>query len=117
MSRPSLPNVLLIIEFPCVVYPKRGQPGGATPSQSSNDPEESLDYGNQPEGLLEYIPIRFLENRIQSLSQTSVPHDLGRLRQHKENMERMRENREWDKLHSEQMNASRTVQVSRTKEE
>ena len=74
-------------------------------------PEDSLDYGNQPDGLLEYIPVRFLESRIQTLSCTSVPHDLSRLEQHKENMEKMREEGDWNKLNAEQINASRTVQV------
>ena len=57
------------------------------------------------------VPIRFLENRIRTLSRTSVPLNLSRLKQHKENMIRFYAERDWDKLTAEQLNASRTVQV------
>lgn len=58
------------------------------------------------------MPIHFLENRIRTLSRTSVPHDLNRLTQHKENMILFNTEQDWEKLHAEQVNASRTVQVS-----
>lgn len=59
----------------------------------------------------EFVPIRFLENRIRTLSRTSAPHDLSRLEQHRENMVTFHAEENWTKLNSEQLNASRTVQV------
>lgn len=58
------------------------------------------------------MPLRFLENRIRTLSRTSVPHNLRCLDQHKDNMQRMLTEQDWERLSAEQLNASRTVQVS-----
>ncbi len=57
------------------------------------------------------VPIRMLERRILSFTQTTVPHDLNRLKQHKENIILYHKDCNWTKLNIEQVNASRTVQV------
>ena len=57
------------------------------------------------------VPIRMLERRILSFTQTTVPHDLNRLKQHKENIILYHKDCNWAKLNIEQVNASRTVQV------
>ena len=57
------------------------------------------------------VPFRILERRIQSFTQTTVPHDVNRLRQHKENIVAYHKDCNWTKLNVEQVNASRTVQV------
>ena len=58
------------------------------------------------------LPIQVLEHRIRSFTQTTVPHDLGRLRTHREKIAQMHRHGDWTKLNSEQINANRTVQVS-----
>ena len=90
------------------VYPTVREPDSPKTTQSTT--AVNTDFGGN-EAVLEYIPIRFLENRIGTLSRTCVPHDLARLAQHRENMEKWRETSSWNKLHVEQVNASRTVQV------
>lgn len=57
------------------------------------------------------VPIRIIERRIQSFTKTTVPHDLNRLRQHKENIVQFHKECNWTKLNLEHVNASRTVQV------
>jgi hypothetical protein len=76
-----------------------------TQSQDTDEEEEGFDV------IQDCVPIRFLENRIRTLSRTSVPHDLHRLAQHKENMGTFIAGKDWKKLNLEQINASRTVQV------
>lgn len=92
------------------------QPPPTTSNSSSDEdtplalahPEEVEDF----DMVQEFVPIRFLENRIGTLSRTSVPHDLCRLQQHRENMTRLHAQQDWERLNAEQLNASRTVQVS-----
>ncbi|XP_064389926.1 syntaxin-17-like isoform X2 [Halichondria panicea] len=55
-----------------------------------------------------------LERRILSFTQTTVPHDLNRLKQHKENIILYHKDCNWTKLNIEQVNASRTVQQLKT---
>lgn len=56
------------------------------------------------------VPIRILEHTILKFTDTALPHDLTRLRQHKENILLYHQRRNWERLNSEQVNASRTVQ-------
>lgn len=78
-----------------------------TPSSSTDEDQAGGDY----DVIQDFVPIRFLENRIRTLSRTSVPHNLSRLEQHRENMTRLHAGKNWEKLNGEQLNASRTVQV------
>lgn len=57
------------------------------------------------------LPIQILDHRIRTFTQTTVPHDLGRLRRHRENIAKLHGDGNWTKLDSEQINANRTVQV------
>lgn len=57
------------------------------------------------------LPIQILEHRIRAFTQTTVPHDLGRLRSHREKIAQLHSDGNWTKLNSEQINANRTVQV------
>ena len=79
---------------------------------TNEDLEPSLQGQDDPVLEREFVPIQFLTNRIRTLSQISVPHDLNRLEQHKRNMKEHYGMENWIKLHAEQLNASRTVQVS-----
>ena len=82
-----------------------------TPSSSTDDETENTQPEQDYDIVQEFVPIRFLENRIRTLSRTSVPHNLSRLQQHRENMVRFHREKNWEKLNGEQLNASRTVQV------
>ena len=57
------------------------------------------------------LPIHILDHRIRIFTQTTVPHDLRRLRTHRENIAQLHKDGNWTKLNSEQINANRTVQV------
>ena len=57
------------------------------------------------------FPIHILDHRIRIFTQTTVPHDLRRLRTHRENIAQLHKDGNWTKLNSEQINANRTVQV------
>lgn len=57
------------------------------------------------------LPIQILEHRIRTFTQTTVPHDLGRLQMHREKIAQLHRSHDWTKLNSEQINANRTVQV------
>ena len=57
------------------------------------------------------LPIHILDHRIRIFTQTTVPHDLRRLRTHRENIAQLQKDGNWNKLNSEQINANRTVQV------
>ena len=63
------------------------------------------------EGSGERVPIRILEHTIRKFTDTALPHDLTRLRQHKDNILSYHQHRNWERLNGEQVNASRTVQV------
>ena len=77
------------------------------------EPEEepSVDISPESHDQAQKVPLRILERRIQSLTQTTIPHDLNRLRQHKENIILYHRECNWTRLNIEQVNASRTVQV------
>lgn len=77
----------------------------------SEEMEEEEEEEEEFDMIQECVPIQFLENRIRTLSRTSVPYDLRCLTQHMENMRTFQASGEWDKLNAEQINASRTVQV------
>ncbi|XP_065888187.1 syntaxin-17-like [Dysidea avara] len=55
-------------------------------------------------------PIRVLDHTIHKFVNVALPADLGRLNRHKENILQYQHDKDWDKLNSEQLNASRTVQ-------
>lgn len=79
-------------------------------------PNETLNTEPTPDHIevhhqQQKVPLRILERRIQSLTQTTIPHDLNRLRQHKENIISYHRECNWTRLNVEQVNASRTVQV------
>ena len=57
------------------------------------------------------LPIHILDHRIRTFTQTTVPHDLRRLKTHRENIAQLHKDGNWAKLNSEQINANRTVQV------
>ena len=57
------------------------------------------------------VPIRILDHTIRKFTDTALPHDLARLRQHKENILSFHQMKNWERLNAEQVNASRTVQV------
>ncbi|XP_056332016.1 syntaxin-17 [Danio aesculapii] len=56
------------------------------------------------------LPLRRLEPPIQKFIKVAIPTDLERLHQHQHNIEKFQRNRQWDKLHHEHINSSRTVQ-------
>ena len=56
-------------------------------------------------------PFRLLEPRVRQLVNTVVPRSLVALQQHQENIAKLLEEREWDKVNTEQINAARTAQV------
>ncbi|PIK43810.1 putative syntaxin-17 [Apostichopus japonicus] len=55
-------------------------------------------------------PLKRLEPTIQRFTKIALPTDLGRLSQHKKMIKRCREQEDWDKLNTEQINARLTVQ-------
>ena len=69
---------------------------------------DSVSEGSEDRGT---VPIRILEHTILKFTDTALPHDLTRLRQHKENILSYHQQKNWEKLNTEQVNASRTVQV------
>ncbi|XP_030640658.1 syntaxin-17 [Chanos chanos] len=60
------------------------------------------------------LPLRRLEAPVQKFIKVAIPTDLERLHQHQHNIEKFQRNRQWDKLHQEHINASRTVQQLRS---
>ncbi|XP_035381969.1 syntaxin-17 [Electrophorus electricus] len=60
------------------------------------------------------LTLRRLEAPIQKFLKVVVPTDLERLRQHQHNIEKFQRGAEWEKLHQEHINASRTVQQLRS---
>ncbi|XP_016142526.1 syntaxin-17-like [Sinocyclocheilus grahami] len=56
------------------------------------------------------LPLRRLEPPIQKFIKVAIPTDLERLHQHQHNIEKFQRNGQWDKLHQEHINSSRTVQ-------
>uniref|UniRef100_A0A3B3T080 STX17-like N-terminal domain-containing protein n=1 Tax=Paramormyrops kingsleyae TaxID=1676925 RepID=A0A3B3T080_9TELE len=60
----------------------------------------------------EKLPLRRLEQPIQKFIKVAIPTDLERLQKHQMNIEKFQRGQQWDRLHQEHVNASRTVQVS-----
>ncbi|KAK2815116.1 hypothetical protein Q7C36_023382 [Tachysurus vachellii] len=60
------------------------------------------------------LTLRRLEAPIQKFIKVVIPTDLERLRKHQHNIEKFHRNHQWDKLHQEHINASRTVQQLRS---
>ncbi|XP_077069930.1 syntaxin-17 [Siphateles boraxobius] len=60
------------------------------------------------------LPIRRLEPPILKFIKVAIPTDLERLHQHQHNIEKFQRSRQWDKLHQEHINSSRTVQQLRS---
>ena len=57
-------------------------------------------------------PFRMVEPRLRQLVNTLVPRSLHALQQHQENIAQLLEEKEWDKVNTEQINAARTAQVN-----
>ncbi|XP_058232620.1 syntaxin-17 [Hemibagrus wyckioides] len=60
------------------------------------------------------MTLRRLEAPIQKFIKVVIPTDLERLHKHQYNIEKFHRNSQWDKLHQEHINASRTVQQLRS---
>ncbi|KAK9961116.1 hypothetical protein ABG768_008926 [Culter alburnus] len=60
------------------------------------------------------LPLRRLEPPILKFIKVAIPTDLERLHQHQHNIEKFQRGRQWDKLHQEHINSSRTVQQLRS---
>ncbi|KAF5904344.1 syntaxin-17 isoform X1, partial [Clarias magur] len=60
------------------------------------------------------MTLRRLEVPIQKFIKVVIPTDLERLQKHQHNIEKFHRNSQWDKLHQEHINASRTVQQLRS---
>ncbi|XP_051574953.1 syntaxin-17-like [Myxocyprinus asiaticus] len=60
------------------------------------------------------LPLRRLEPPIQKFIKVAIPTDLERLHHHQHNIEKFQRSRQWDKLHQEHINSSRTVQQLRS---
>ncbi|XP_060756909.1 syntaxin-17 [Neoarius graeffei] len=60
------------------------------------------------------LTLRRLEAPIQKFIKVVIPTDLERLQKHQHNIEKFHRNSQWDKLHQEHINASRTVQQLRS---
>nr|XP_023668307.1 syntaxin-17 [Paramormyrops kingsleyae] len=61
----------------------------------------------------EKLPLRRLEQPIQKFIKVAIPTDLERLQKHQMNIEKFQRGQQWDRLHQEHVNASRTVQQLR----
>lgn len=59
----------------------------------------------------EKVPLKVVERRLQDFTHTTLPLDLARLRTHRDNILQLQGSGSWRRLHSEQINATRTVQV------
>ncbi|MBN3300828.1 syntaxin-17 [Amia ocellicauda] len=59
------------------------------------------------------LPLRRLELPINKFIKVAIPTDLERLRKHQINIEKYQRWQQWDRLHEEHINASRTVQQLR----
>ncbi|KAI1894146.1 hypothetical protein AGOR_G00112810 [Albula goreensis] len=59
------------------------------------------------------LPLRRLEPPIQKFIKVAIPTDLERLHKHQVNIEKYQRCQQWEKLHQEHINASRTVQQLR----
>ncbi|MFT7816255.1 syntaxin-17 isoform X1 [Arapaima gigas] len=70
----------------------------------------SHSMANQAEKLL---PLRRLEAPIHKFIKVAIPTDLERLQKHQMNIEKYQRCMQWDRLHQEHINASRTVQQLR----
>uniref|UniRef100_A0AAY4DP10 t-SNARE coiled-coil homology domain-containing protein n=1 Tax=Denticeps clupeoides TaxID=299321 RepID=A0AAY4DP10_9TELE len=64
--------------------------------------------------LASKLPLKRLESPIQKFTKVAVPTDLQRLQQHQHNIEKFQRLQQWDRLHQEHVNASRTVQQLRS---
>ncbi|KAG1947870.1 syntaxin-17 [Pimephales promelas] len=60
------------------------------------------------------LPLRRLEPPILKFIKVAIPTDLERLHQHQHNIEKFQRSRQWEKLHQEHINSSRTVQQLRS---
>ncbi|XP_072548296.1 syntaxin-17 [Salminus brasiliensis] len=60
------------------------------------------------------LPLRRLEPPVQKFIKVVIPTDLERLSQHQHNIEKFQRSGQWDRLHQEHINASRTVQQLRS---
>lgn len=60
------------------------------------------------------LTLRRLEGPIQKFIKVVIPTDLERLHKHQHNIEKFHKNSQWDRLHQEHINASRTVQQLRS---
>ncbi|XP_048881554.1 syntaxin-17 [Brienomyrus brachyistius] len=61
----------------------------------------------------EKLSLRRLEQPIQKFIKVAIPTDLERLQKHQMNIEKFQRCQQWDRLHQEHINASRTVQQLR----
>ncbi|KAJ8353891.1 hypothetical protein SKAU_G00214580 [Synaphobranchus kaupii] len=59
------------------------------------------------------LPLRRLELPIHKFIKVAIPTDLERLHKHQVNIEKYQRGRQWERLHQEHINASRTVQQLR----
>ncbi|KAG5857011.1 hypothetical protein ANANG_G00014010 [Anguilla anguilla] len=59
------------------------------------------------------LPLRRLEPPIHKFIKVAIPTDLERLQKHQANIEKYQRCQQWDRLHQEHINASRTVQQLR----
>ncbi|XP_017559507.1 syntaxin-17 [Pygocentrus nattereri] len=64
--------------------------------------------------MADVLPLRRLEPPIQKFIKVVIPTDLERLHQHQHNIEKFQRIGQWDRLHQEHINASRTVQQLRS---
>ncbi|KAL2083923.1 hypothetical protein ACEWY4_019441 [Coilia grayii] len=60
------------------------------------------------------LPLRRLESPIHKFTKVVIPTDLQRLQQHQHNIEKFQRCQQWDRLHQEHVNSSRTVQQLRS---
>jgi len=70
-------------------------------------------HGGAEPGLeqeCEKVPLKVVERRLQDFTHTTLPLDLARLRTHRDNILQLQGSGSWRRLHSEQINATRTVQ-------
>ncbi|CDR00299.1 unnamed protein product [Oncorhynchus mykiss] len=57
------------------------------------------------------LTLRRLEGPIHKFTKVALPTDLERLQRHHSNILKFQHSGQWDRLHQEHINASRTVQV------
>ncbi|KAG7249160.1 hypothetical protein CRUP_017031, partial [Coryphaenoides rupestris] len=58
------------------------------------------------------LTLRRLEGPVQKFVKVALPTDLERLQKHHNNILKFQRSQDWERLHQEHINASRTVQVN-----